>query len=157
MSRPAFLLLATAIMGPAAMSAPLLAQAAQNQAGRAQSYLAQPAPASPSNVLPADTRDFECFVLLQQRRSDLVAATDISPDQRATLVNNLTIISAYYAGRISHYPGDQATAQFSAGRARIEGASLEQRGAAASSCADFYLSVMEVLDTRGGEAIAAQR
>ena len=152
MSRLPFLTLAITALGSAAMPAPLLAQSSS-----AQAYLAQPVPAAPATVLPAEARDFECFVLMQQRRAEIAGATGMSAEQRATLVNNMTIISAYYAGRISHYPGDEATAQFSAAFDRIEQATPEQRGSAATACADFYLSVIQLIDTRGGEAIAARQ
>ena len=120
-------------------------------AGLGLGSIALPAPALAQNtgVLPADPQDFQCFVLLQQRRGSYVANQQMDAAERAEVVNNLTIISAYFAGRISHYSSADAVAQFQTARAQIDGATPEQRDAFAGRCANFYLAVMNVLTTSG--------
>jgi len=110
-----------------------------------------PAPsfAQGSGVLPADSQDFQCFVLLQQRRSAFVANPQLDAVRKAELVNNLTIISAFYAGRISHYSSGEAVGSFAAATAEVNAATPQQRDGFANICTDFYLRVMDVLIASG--------
>ena len=96
-------------------------------------------------MLPSDPQDFQCFVLLQQRRAQLANGSQMRPEQRAEIINNLTIISAFYAGRLSHYSSDEAVAQFREAAGLIAGSDRQQLDRFANTCANFYLSVMEVL------------
>jgi len=116
-----------------------------------------PAPglAQGSGVLPADPQDFQCFVLLQQRRSAIIANPQLDAERKGELVNNLTIISAFYAGRISHYPSTDAGGNFAAATSEVNGASAEQRDGFANICANFYLQVMDVLIAGGGQPAPA--
>ena len=116
-----------------------------------------PAPsfAQASGVLPADPQDFQCFVLLQQRREAFIANPQIDVARKAELVNNLTIISAFYAGRMSHYSSGEAIASFTAAAAEVNGATTQQRDGFANICTDFYLRVMDVLIASGQPASAA--
>ncbi len=116
-----------------------------------------PAPsfAQASGVLPADPQDFQCFVLLQQRREAFIATPQLDVTRKAELVNNLTIISAFYAGRMSHYSSGEAIASFTAATAEVNGATTQQRDGFANICTDFYLRVMDVLIASGRPANAA--
>ena len=102
------------------------------------------APAS-AQVLPADPQDFQCYTLMQDRRAALLQNRTLPPTQRADIYNNLTIISAFYAGRISHYSSAEAVGQFQSARAELDGATPEQRDAFANICANFYVSVTDLL------------
>ena len=107
-----------------------------------------PAPAAlaqQAQPIPSDPQDFQCFVLLQQRREAFIANQQITAQQRAEFVNNLTIISAFYAGRLSHYSSAEAVTQFQSATLEVNAATPEQRDAFANVCANFYLSVMNVL------------
>ncbi len=107
-------------------------------------------------MLPADPQDFQCFVLLQQRRTAFLANQQITPEQRAEVVNNLTIISAYYAGRISHYSTAEAVPQYRSANAAVAAATPEQQDEFANICANAYLNVMNVLANTGEQAAAPQ-
>ncbi|RJY08518.1 hypothetical protein D6201_03320 [Aurantiacibacter aquimixticola] len=110
--------------------------------------IAAPAPiaaAQQTRILPADPQDFQCYVLLQQRRSAFLANATLPTEQRAEFVNNLTIISAFYAGRISHYSSAEAVSQFQSARTELDAASAEQRDAFANVCTSFYVSVANLL------------
>lgn len=116
-----------------------------------------PALAQQGAVLPADPQDFQCFVLLQQRRAAFMTNQQMPIEQRAQFVDNLTIISAFYAGRISHYSSAEAVPQFRSATAEIASATPEQRDAFANVCANFYVSVMNVLTTTGEQAATQQQ
>ena len=98
-----------------------------------------------SGVLPSDPQDFQCFVLLQQRRKAFVESPTLDPVRRAEFVNNLTIISAFYAGRISHYSSAEMVASFDSAIQEVAAASPQQRDGFANICANFYFRVMNVL------------
>lgn len=104
-----------------------------------------PAMSQAAGVLPSNPEDFQCFVLLQQRRDAFAQGAQLDPVQRAEFINNLTIISAFYAGRISHYSAAEAVVQFQSATEQVNGASAQQRDAFANNCANFYVSVMNVL------------
>ena len=116
-----------------------------------------PALAQQGGVLPADPQDFQCFVLLQQRRAAFMANEQLPVEQRAQFVDNLTIVSAFYAGRISHYSAGEAVAQFRNASAEIAAASPAQRDAFANVCTNFYVSVVNVLATTAEQAGSAPR
>ncbi|MGB3796351.1 MAG: hypothetical protein WA957_08605 [Alteraurantiacibacter sp.] len=118
-----------------------------------------PAPALAQNagVLPADPLDFQCFTLMQQRRTQLANAANMPADQRVDIMNNLTIISAFYAGRISHYASNEAVAQFRSATQLIGNSNRQQLDIFANTCANFYLSVMEVLGNTSVQANAPQQ
>lgn len=118
-----------------------------------------PAPALAQNagVLPADPQDFQCFVLMQQRRAELANNNSMSADQRVDIMNNLTIISAFYAGRLSHYSTAEAVPQFRSGAALIRNSNRQQLDTFANTCANFYLSVMDVLGNTSVQANAPQQ
>ncbi|WAT18403.1 hypothetical protein OZN62_02150 [Aurantiacibacter sp. MUD11] len=116
-----------------------------------------PAAAQQAGVLPSDPQDFQCFVLMQQRRSLLMANTTLPAAQRVDILNNLTIISAFYAGRISHYSSADAVAQFRSAQQAINGASPAQLDEFANVCANFYLSVMQILDNTSRQANTVQQ
>ena len=118
---------------------------------------ASAAVAQQAQVLPSDPQDFQCFVLLQQRRDAFIANQQITPEQRAEFVNNLTIISAFYAGRISHYSSAEAVSQFQSATAEVNAATPEQRDAFANICANFYLAVMNVLTATRQQAATPQQ
>lgn len=103
--------------------------------------------AQQAQVLPSDPQDFQCFVLLQQRREAFLANQQIPVEQRAEFVDNLTIISAFYAGRISHYSAAEAVGQFQSAVTEVNAATPEQRDAFANICSNFYVSVVNVLNT----------
>ncbi|QZH74856.1 MAG: hypothetical protein JY451_14590 [Erythrobacter sp.] len=117
---------------------------------------AQQAPPPAQGVLPADPQDFQCFVMLQQRRNTFLANQQMDAAARAEVVNNLTIISAYYAGRISHYSSAEAIAQYRSANAAVAAATPEQQDEFANVCANFYLTVMNVLATTGEQAATPQ-
>ena len=106
---------------------------------------AQPTAVQGSGFLPADPQDFQCFVLLQQRRAAFIANPQLDAVRKAELVNNLTIISAFYAGRISHYSSGEAVGNFASATTEVTDATAAQRDAFANTCTDFYLRVMDVL------------
>lgn len=108
-------------------------------------------------VLPSNPQDFQCFVLMQQRRGLLSVNTTLPAQQRVDIMNNLTIISAFYAGRISHYSSADAVFQFQSAQAALGGASPAQLDEFANTCANFYLSVMNVLDSTAQQAAAARQ
>ena len=118
-----------------------------------------PAPALAQNagVLPADPQDFQCFVLMQQRRTELAGNNSVPPEQRVDIMNNLTIISAFYAGRLSHYSTADAIPQFRSAAMLIRNSNRQQLDTFANTCASFYLSVMEVLGNTGTQANAPQQ
>ena len=116
-----------------------------------------PALAQDGRVLPGDSQDFQCFVLMQQRRTQLATVASMPAEQRVDILNNLTIISAFYAGRLSHYSSAEAVAQFRAAAGLIADANAQQRDAFANTCASFYLSVMEVLGNTNAQANAPQQ
>ncbi len=125
-------------MGLAAAPAPTLAQAGQG-------------------VLPSNPQDFQCFVLMQQRRTLLTADTSLPAAQRVDILNNLTIIAAFYAGRISHYSSAEAVSQFQSANAALRGASPAQLDNFANTCANFYLSVMQILANTDAQANTVQQ
>ncbi|MFB0611467.1 hypothetical protein [Aurantiacibacter poecillastricola] len=116
-----------------------------------------PALSQQGRVLPADPQDFQCFVLMQQRRAVLSRNNSIPPQQRADILNNLTIISAFYAGRLSHYSSAEAVSQFRSAAAIISGSTDEQLDTFANDCASFYLSVMDVLGNTSQQANSPQQ
>lgn len=117
-----------------------------------------PAPAfAQQGVLPSDPQDFQCFVLMQQRRAQLANTATLPPEQRVDIINNLTIISAFYAGRLSHYSSAEAVAQFRMAAGLIANSSRQQLDSFANTCANFYLSVMEVLANTNLQANAPQQ
>jgi len=118
-----------------------------------------PAPslAQQSGILPSDPQDFQCFVLLQQRRAVFLANQQLPVDQKAGFVNNLTIISAFYAGRISHYSSTEAVSSFAAANTEVNAASPEQRDAFANICANFYFRVMDLLVTSSQQTSPASQ
>lgn len=116
-----------------------------------------PALAQQSGVLPSDPQDFQCFVLMQQRRTLLTADRTLQPAQRADILNNLTIIAAFYAGRISHYSSAEAVFQFQSANAAIRGASPVQLDTFANTCANFYISVMQLLTDTDAQANTQQQ
>lgn len=116
-----------------------------------------PALAQDGRVLPSDPQDFQCFVLMQQRRAQLANSAQMPPEQRAEILNNLTIISAFYAGRLSHYSSAEAVAQFRQAAGLINGSDRQQLDRFANTCANFYLSVMEVLGNTNGQANSSQQ
>lgn len=116
-----------------------------------------PAHAQQGQVLAADPQDFQCFVLMQRRRAELSATSTMAPDQRVDILNNLTIISAFYAGRLSHYSSAEAVAQFRLASSLIANSNRLQLDNFANTCANFYLSVMEVLATTNTQANAPQQ
>ena len=107
--------------------------------------LAPAALSAQSSAPVAEARDFECFVLLQQRREGISANAQLAPEQRAQIVNNLTIISAFYAGIISRAPYHAVMANLAAARANVAGGSAEQRDAFAAQCTNRYLSMLDAL------------
>ncbi|MGB3167092.1 MAG: hypothetical protein WBA68_10000, partial [Alteraurantiacibacter sp.] len=113
----------------------------------------QAAAAQQARVLPSDPQDFQCFVLLQERRDAFVANQSLDATRRAEFVNNLTIISGFYAGRISHYSSAEAVAQFQFARSELSAATPQQRDAFANVCTNFYLSVMNVLIATRQQAV----
>ncbi|MCB2065065.1 MAG: hypothetical protein KDE15_00325 [Erythrobacter sp.] len=118
-----------------------------------------PAPvlAQQGGVLPSDPQDFQCFVLMQQRRALLTADRTLPPAQRADILNNLTIIAAFYAGRISHYSSAEAVFQFQSASAAVRGASPAQLDTFANTCANFYISVMQILTDTEQQANTQQQ
>ncbi len=118
-----------------------------------------PAPALAQNnqVLASNPQDFQCFVLMQQRRAQVAGAANLTPEQRVDILNNLTIISAFYAGRLSHYSSEEAVTQFRSAASLIANANRQQRDNFANTCANFYLSVMEVLGNTNAQANAPQQ
>ncbi|WP_338244989.1 hypothetical protein [Aurantiacibacter hainanensis] len=116
-----------------------------------------PALAQSARVLPSDPQDFQCFVLMQQRRGQLANAASMTPEQRSEILNNLTIISAFYAGRLSHYSSAEAVAQFRQAAGLIASSNRQQLDRFANTCANFYLSVMEVLGNTNLQANAPQQ
>ena len=138
--RRAFIALACTAMGLAGTVLPVPALAQQQ-----------------ARVLPSDPQDFQCFVLMQQRRDAFIANQQLSVEQRTEFVNNLTIISAFYAGRISHYSSAEAVNQFQSATLEVNAATPEQRDAFANVCANFYLSVMNVLTATRQQAATPQQ
>ncbi len=116
-----------------------------------------PALAQDAGVLPADPQDFQCFVLMQQRRTELSNLTSMPADQRVDILNNLTIISAFYAGRLSHYSSAEAVSQFRSAVGLIANSNRQQLDSFASTCANFYLNVMEVLGNTNAQANMPQQ
>ena len=116
-----------------------------------------PALAQQQGVLPSNPQDFQCFVLMQQRRSQLATTATLPPEQRVDIMNNLTIISAFYAGRLSHYSSAEAVAQFRMAAGLIANSNRQQLDNFANTCANFYLSVMEVLGNTNLQANAPQQ
>lgn len=116
-----------------------------------------PALAQQGGVLPSDPQDFQCFVLMQQRRTLLTADRTLPAQQRVDILNNLTIIAAFYAGRISHYSSAEAVAQFQSANAAIHGASPAQLDTFANTCANFYISVMQILTDTDVQANTPQQ
>ena len=139
-------------------AAKALAIAGLGLAGISLSALAPaPAQAQDAQVLPSDPQDFQCFVLLQQRREAFIANRQLPTEQRAEFINNLTIISAFYAGRISHYPAGEAVSQFQSAVAQVNAATPEQRDAFANICSNFYVSVLNVLTTTRQQVATPQQ
>ncbi|GAA5057915.1 hypothetical protein GCM10023208_23890 [Erythrobacter westpacificensis] len=115
-----------------------------------------PALAQQQGTLPADPQDFQCFVLMQQRRTELLNTASLPPEQRVDILNNLTIISAFYAGRLSHYSSAEAVSQFRSAANLIASSNRQQLDTFANTCANFYLSVMQVLGNTSQQANAPQ-
>ena len=117
-----------------------------------------PAPAlAQQGVLPANPQDFQFFVLMRQRRTQLAPVATMPPEQRVDIMNNLTIISAFYAGRLSHYSSAEAMAQFRVAANLIANSNQQQLDNFANTCANFYLSVMEVLGNTNLQANMPQQ
>ncbi|RPF70322.1 hypothetical protein [Aurantiacibacter spongiae] len=110
-----------------------------------------------SAVLPSNPQDFQCFALMQQRRAAYIANPQAAPANRAELINNLTIISAFYAGRLTHYPAADAAAQFASARSELAAATPQQRDAFAGVCTQFYLTVMDALINPDGQPQRGQQ
>ncbi len=127
-------------------------------AGLALSPVPAPTPAlAQQGTLPANPQDFQCFVLMQQRRTELLNTASMPPEQRVDILNNLTIISAFYAGRLSHYSSAEAVGQFRAASTLIANSNRQQLDNFANTCANFYLSVMEVLGNTNVQANATRQ
>lgn len=118
--------------------------------GLAGAGLLAPAPLFAQNAV--EQRDYECFVLLQERRTGINANAGLDPAQRAQIVNNLTIISAYYAGIISRAPYHQVIANLALASEQLGVATAEQRDLFATQCSSRYLTMFNALT-----ANAAQR
>ena len=121
-------------LGLAATPAPFAAQAQ----GQRQ-------PAVP-NILPMNIADVRCHVLLRQRLDAYVADNRVATEERVKVVNNLIIISAFYAGRLSLYPADDAVDAYARARRDIARITSEQRDRVAQECASFYRNVTGSLD-----------
>ncbi len=109
-----------------------------------------PAPLSAQSVV--QLRDYECVVLLQERRGGIGTNASLDPAQRAQIVNNLTIISAYYAGIVSRHPHDQVVDNLALARQQIASATPEHRDLLATLCTDRYLVTLEALSTHSAQA-----
>ena len=118
--------------------------------GLAGAGLLAPAPLSAQDAVEA--RDYECFVLLQERRNGIAANASLDPAQRAQIINNLTIISTYYAGIISRHPYNQVISNLASARQQIAAATPEQRDAFATQCTNRYLAMLEALTTNSAHA-----
>ncbi|MWV27970.1 hypothetical protein [Aurantiacibacter rhizosphaerae] len=116
-----------------------------------------PALAQSAAFLPAEPQDFQCFTLMQQRRTQVANAPSLTAEQRVEILNNLTIISAFYAGRLSHYSSAEAGSQFRAAATLIGNSNRQQLDAFANTCANFYLSVMELLGNTSIQATNPQQ
>ena len=116
--------------------------------GLAMCATSSPASAQQARVLPSDPQDFQCFTLMQDRRDAFLANRSLDEARRAEFVNNLTIISGFYAGRLSHYSAADAQTQFQSARSELDAATPQQRDAFANICTDFYLSVMTALTSQ---------
>ena len=93
----------------------------------------------------ANAFDFQCFTLLRQRRAAMLADTQMQPAQRAEVVNNLTIIGGYYAGRLSMIASGDVVTGLAAARTALDSSTLEQRDMLATQCANTYLALIDVL------------
>ena len=113
------------------------------------------APAPLAAQAAAETRDYECFVLLQERRSGFAANTGMDPAQRAEILNNLTIISAYYAGIISRHPYHQVMTSLAAAQRQLAAATSEQRDLFATQCTNRYIAMLNSL-TASSASVAPQ-
>ncbi len=129
---------AALVLGLTAMSAPF-PHLAQAQSGDAQA-------ATSSRTLPAVLSDFRCYALLTERRDAFMASSEDLSVQQVEVINNLTIIAAFFAGRITHYSNDEAQPMFDTARAQIAAASAEQRDRLAQACTNGYLGVINYLD-----------
>jgi len=121
--------------------------------GLAGAGLLAPAPLIARDA--AEQRDFECFVLLQDRRNGISANASLDPAQRTQIVNNLTIISAYYAGIISRAPYHQVMANLVLARQQLANATSEQRDVFAAQCTNRYLTMLNTL-TASAAQVAPQ-
>ncbi len=109
-----------------------------------------PAPLAAQDT--AEPRDYECFVLLQDRRTGISANASLDPAQRELIVNNLTIISAYYAGIISRAPYHQVLANLAIARQQLAAATAEQRDVFAGQCTNRYLTMLNSLTANSTQA-----
>ena len=121
--------------------------------GVAGAAMIAPAPLSADIATPAvDTRDFECFVLLQERRTGIAANLQLDAAQRAQIVNNLTIISAYYVGLMSRHPYDTVMTSLATAKRNIDAASAEQRDVFAGVCTNRYLTMVTAITASAQQA-----
>lgn len=121
-------------LGLAAMPAPFLfPNPAQAQAAQA------------SDTLPTNLNDYRCFVLIQDRQQAYMSNAEIDEIELVQVVNNLIIIAAFYAGRMTHYSTVGAEENFATVRAELADMSPEARTETGNNCATFYLSVIELL------------
>lgn len=127
----------------------LLAAAGLGLAGAA---LVASAPLSAQTTAASASRDFECFVLLQDRRTGISANAQLDAAQRAQIVNNLTIISAFYAGILSRLPYGDVLAGLAQARRDISAANAEQRDAFAAQCTNRYLTTLNSLTATAQQA-----
>ena len=119
--------------------APLAAQQQQAQQPAQAQQQARPP------IIPMNVRDVRCYTLLRQRQANVLATEGIDQALRAQVVNNLVIVAAFYAGRLTHYPTEQAQAAFAQAQSDLAAATPDQREAFAGQCANFYLGVVEAL------------
>lgn len=128
------------VLGLAAMPAPFLFS------GLVSGLLPTPASAQTApTTLPTNVDDYRCFVLIQDRQKAYLANTAIDEVERVQVVNNLIIIAAFFAGRMTHYSTDSAEQTFERVRGELAAMTPAQRTEQGNRCANFYLSVIELL------------
>lgn len=124
--------------GLAVMPAPLAARAKHSRNAGAR------------HTLPANPSDFFCFVLLQKQIDGYPGGGKTASDQE--IVNNLKIVSAFYAGRMTHYPAADAQRNFTVAYKDLKAAKADQLPARVTKCTNFYLQVMAYLGQTTSQA-----
>ncbi len=102
------------------------------------------------SVLPSDSRDYDCYVLLGASRNRVTQNSQISATQRAQAFADLNVLVSFYSGRISHYPANEAKAYMQRSNSIIAGLNAQQLQEGIQGCQNYYQGVQNTLGRLSG-------